>query len=861
MSKQDDSAEKKEEPKKVGNIPILQNFATLNQEQNNVIGQIFTPPPEPGVDGKPPKAKPRTGRDEILYFGLGVDKQDSKDIYSKEYQEKYAKDPNLVEYKKVNKYYKDADGKIQDYKDGQELKDNGEKIAAIVSNLGKEYADKHYTHAFKEEMIQALGAEYKKLGKLSGAMMSENLSQVKDKINEEINNEIRPIVKGLRDNPKFNESGNAKLKDQLKMMDDPVGWQNDRSFVHAEAVKAMLDDPRMQRPENAKLRAEIAAFVQSVENDNKAILESGGTKKTQFSPFAYKLRSKILEESLAQKSEYGKEISKGLLALAQDVDLGEPGNYRKAVQAFTKSCEEQGLLNGKGEPSASLNVIKYKTEQDIFPLIEKNYEGKYSNMLKSSEGILRELQKIEKRFEKQPPIAYGATVGIEGEKPTHAEYVKAITKLIVDQKQITGLDPNSTTFKIDLAKLSPKELGKIEIAFEHGKDAVAYKIAPEDFIKIMQKMDLELIRKMDPENIRKTNPELVDKATGAINDRGFRDNVKDNIKTAGISEESLAGSFEKRNQKKIEKIVEKGKRESAVVESEAPQVQKNDSKPNIDAKNIVFPEDVRKIAEAERAKDVKKFHPALEVGSAKQRARTSPETADKAEPIPVQSKPKRPGPLTEKELNVLKRRPLSPQELEELKASQNKPARPASLPPEKNELKAQQAQEKPVSQASVKNNETSVAKPEVEEQKKGKPSLAKQVEGIGYDLINALRDKATPLIEKSGLDEVYDKIKGVLVAFKDDPKLTMKGIKEETKDALVGVKNDAKEALKTAKEDVKELAKANLSDQDYKRLKEGKKKLETSAQEIHDKLNKYLPGKGGEHSPKPKPEKKNEMQR
>lgn len=602
MSKQKDSgntqeAPKKEAPKKLGNIDFLQNFATLSKEENNVIGQIFDPPPEPGINGKPSKVK-HLGREEMLHFGLGVEKKDLPAIYDKDY--------DLKKYKETKKYYKDEKGQIQDYNNGQELKEKGEEISTLLSNLGAKYGDKHYTYAFKEEMSQALGAEFKKLGKLSGAMLTESYSQANDEINKEIDNKIHETLKDIRNNPEFDKPGNEALKSRLNKISAPQEWKNNRALSLTPFVKAMLNDPEMENPDNTKLKTNISEFIRRLEEDNKAV-QTGGGGNTKFA----ELINEFSSNSELNNSPYGETIQKTLEGFKNDINTADPQNFRDNAQDFAKACEEQGLFDNGSKLSSSLKKLKLQAEHYSFPLVEKKYGGQYSQMLEKTGDILSALQQIERRLENQPTINHGTSVTITGVKPDHEGYIKAITKLVLEQKQITGLDPNSENFKDDLSKIDPKKLGKIEVAFEQDNGVVAYKIKAKDFINILQKMDSALIKEMDPEYIKKNNPGLVNKESGVIYDRELRPAVNEGLKKAAISEQSLANSFVKRDQQNIAKTLEKAKRQSAyipagLVDSQNLQVSKKNTIP-IDAANIMFPQDVSNSVEAERAKDIEKL--------------------------------------------------------------------------------------------------------------------------------------------------------------------------------------------------------------------------------------------------------------
>lgn len=195
-----------------------------------------------------------------------------------------------------------------------------------------------------------------------------------------------------------------------------------------------------------------------------------------------------------------------LKALASEVtkvmeEIGQyaSNNYSAASQA--KLMRLYGTLDIRNLESlmaperveATVDVIKrgeFKNAKGQDILIVEPVKT-YQEVLDTAKAALVQYKTLAKQLRTEPTVVYSSEVTISSEGFTKQILSHSFLKAICEQKDITGLDPKDPEFKVKLAKIDPKSLDRIELAFRNDttKTIDAYKIDGTKFLEALKQID------------------------------------------------------------------------------------------------------------------------------------------------------------------------------------------------------------------------------------------------------------------------------------------------------------------------------------------------------------------------------------
>lgn len=114
----------------------------------------------------------------------------------------------------------------------------------------------------------------------------------------------------------------------------------------------------------------------------------------------------------------------------------------------------------------------------------------YQSALQTAQESLDKVNAFSEKLKKTPTIKYSTTALMKGETPTKDEIKRAVSKAILEQRHITGVEFGDPEFKKKITQIDAEDLGKIEVAFESKSGSKVYEIQPEKFLKKLQKIDV-----------------------------------------------------------------------------------------------------------------------------------------------------------------------------------------------------------------------------------------------------------------------------------------------------------------------------------------------------------------------------------
>ena len=293
-----------------------------------------------------------------------------------------------------------------------------------------------------------------------------------------------PSIEELKKIPKFYKALDGTIKD----------YNNGKELTESfEKINKLLTN--MQKEHGDK-----SFTVETRKEIDQTFREQWPTLTRLFDSDDKKTRLNNAKETII--NDQNQEIKTSLEEFKKNSKLSEEN--KGTIENLLKQEDPQVFQKEVGEfigkldniSDKNLQAIKSIHEEGIKPRLE-NFGGKtndYAQILGTINKTLETFESLSEKLKDAPTLIYSTTVVMQGEKPTKKEKQNALTKLIIEQQNITGLDPKQANFKKKLKKAKIK--GKIEIVFENQKNpptTIGYKISPKNLVKVLKKTDFNAI--------------------------------------------------------------------------------------------------------------------------------------------------------------------------------------------------------------------------------------------------------------------------------------------------------------------------------------------------------------------------------